>query len=125
MMAKRSPLGSQEKSVTVSIEGGSQPKQILTIESPTLQLDDLNREVLFSNPEDFQVAENGLLRLCMTVYLDAKEVALVLPIEFTLHQDMRRCRREKKRSRTSETLNKFFWRRIARPGKLMTLTRAG
>jgi hypothetical protein len=43
-------------------------------------LDDLDRDGLFSNSEDFEVAVSGLLRLGETVNLDAEVVAVVLPV---------------------------------------------
>jgi hypothetical protein len=51
----------------------------------TFQFNDFHGEVLFAHPKDLQVAENGLLRFCMSINLDAKEIALVLPVEFALN----------------------------------------
>lgn len=45
---------------------------------------DLDREILVSHLEDLEVTEDGFLRLCVTVDLHAKEVSLVLPVEFAL-----------------------------------------
>ena len=50
----------------------------------TLELDDLNREVLFTDTEDLEVAEDRLLGFGMTVNPHAQEVSLILPVEFTL-----------------------------------------
>ena len=50
----------------------------------TLELDDLNREVLFTDTEDLEVAEDRLLRFGMAIDLDTQEVALILPVEFAL-----------------------------------------
>jgi negative regulator of genetic competence, sporulation and motility len=50
----------------------------------TFEFHDLDRIVLFSNAENFQVAKDRLFRLGMTIYLDAEKVALVLPIQFAL-----------------------------------------
>ena len=50
----------------------------------TLELNDFDRVVLLPNPEDFEVAEDRLLGLSVTVNLDTQEVALVLPVELTL-----------------------------------------
>ena len=88
-MAKRSPRGSQEKSVTVS--DGTTDENVSHADSGqtrTLELDHLNREILLAYPEDFKVAEDRLLRFRMTVNPDTEEVSLVLPVKFTL-RDMR------------------------------------
>jgi len=53
----------------------------------TLMFDDFDREILVPHPEDLEVTEYGFLRLCVTVDLHAEEVALVLPVQFTLKKD--------------------------------------
>ena len=50
----------------------------------TLELDHFDREILFAYTGDLEVAEDGLLRFGVAIDLDAQEVALVLPVEFTL-----------------------------------------
>ena len=50
----------------------------------TLELNDLNREVLFTDTEDLEVAEDRLLGFGMTVNPHTQEVSLILPVEFTL-----------------------------------------
>lgn len=50
----------------------------------TFELNNLDRIILFTDPEDFKVTEDRLLRLGMTVDFDAKEIALILPVEFAL-----------------------------------------
>ena len=52
----------------------------------TLELNDLDGVVLLPYTEDFEIAEDRLLCLRVTVDLDAKEVALVLPIQLTLEE---------------------------------------
>ena len=56
---------------------------------PTFEFDDLDGEVFFADTEDFKIAEDRLLGFGMTVDLDAEEVALVLPVEFTLRDRVR------------------------------------
>ena len=51
----------------------------------TLELNDLDGVVLLPYTEDFEIAEDRLLCLRVTVDLDAKEVALILPVELALH----------------------------------------
>lgn len=48
------------------------------------QFHHFDRVIFLAKSEDFQVAEDRLLRFGVTVNLDAKEVTLVLPVEFTL-----------------------------------------
>ena len=55
----------------------------------TLQLNNFDREVLLAYTEDLEVAEDGLLGFGMTIDFDAQEVALVLPVELTLHEQER------------------------------------
>ena len=50
----------------------------------TFQFNDFDGEVLLSHAEDFKVTEGRLFRLGMSIYLDAQEIALVLPIQFAL-----------------------------------------
>ena len=71
MMAKRSPLGSQEKSVTVSAYEGGEIRDAYTGTKRTFQLDDFDREVLLAYAEDLEIAEDRLLRFSVTVHLDA------------------------------------------------------
>lgn len=50
----------------------------------TFEFYNLDREVFFSDTEDLEVTEDRLFRLRVSVNLDTEEVALVLPIQFTL-----------------------------------------
>lgn len=50
----------------------------------TFEFNYFNWIVFFTDTEDFQIAENRLLRFRMAIYLDTKEVTLVLPVKFTL-----------------------------------------
>lgn len=86
-MAKRSPLGSQENSVTVS--GYRQMGEAQRNKLFTLQLNNLDRVVLLANAENFQVTVNRLFRLRMAVDLDTEEVALVLPVKFALSKSLK------------------------------------
>jgi len=52
----------------------------------TFQLDDFDWDVLLTKAKDLQIAKQGFLRLHMTVYLDAQEVALILPVELALDE---------------------------------------
>ena len=81
-MANRSPLGSQENSVTVSENVVGMKRRC--VEGHTFQFDNFNWVILLANAEDFKVAEDRFLGLGVSVDLDTKEVALVLPEEFTL-----------------------------------------
>jgi len=57
----------------------------------TFEFYDFNGIVFFTDPEDLQIAEDGLLCLRVTIYFDAKEVALILPIKFALrHEENKR-----------------------------------
>lgn len=91
MIAKRSPLGSHEKSVTASESDGQISVQRLKAESiRTLQLNNFHREVFLADAENLEVAEDGLLRLCVPVDLDTQEISLVLPVQFTLRRVRKR-----------------------------------
>jgi hypothetical protein len=50
----------------------------------TFVFNDFDGEIFVSHSEDLEVTEDGFLRLCVTVDLDAEEVSLILPMEFTL-----------------------------------------
>jgi len=102
--ANRSPRGSHEKSVTVSgaeecefsdlriIKKSNNSKswreflhisptsQNLGHKMHTFELHNFHREILFTNAENLQVAEDRLFGLRMTVYPNAEEIALILPI---------------------------------------------
>jgi hypothetical protein len=85
IMANRSPFGSHEKSSTVSAISYKKTRQRLCQQVElTLKLHYLNRIVLLPHTEDLKVAEDGLLGLRVPVNLDTQEVALILPVEFTL-----------------------------------------
>lgn len=56
----------------------------LDIWKRTFELNDFNGIVLFTHAEDFKITEDGLLGLGVPIDFDAQEIALVLPIEFTL-----------------------------------------
>jgi hypothetical protein len=56
------------------------------VEDSVLEFDNFDGVVLLPQSEDFKVAEDRLLGLGVTVDLDAKEVTLVLPVEFALHR---------------------------------------
>jgi hypothetical protein len=60
------------------------PRLPREVEDGVLELDDLHRAVLLPHTEHLEITEDGLLGLCVTVDLDAEEVALVLPVELTL-----------------------------------------
>ena len=51
----------------------------------TFEFDDLDGEILLAYTEDLEVAEDRLLGFGMTVDFDTEEVALVLPVKFTLN----------------------------------------
>ena len=55
----------------------------------TLQLNNFDREVLLAYTEDLEIAEDGLLGFGVAVDFDAQEIALVLPVELTLHEQER------------------------------------
>ena len=86
-MANRSPFGSHEKSKTVSDSERKLISDGISTRTLTLVLDDFDGEILLPHPEDLKVTEYGFLCLCMTVDLHAEEVALVLPVQFTLKKD--------------------------------------
>jgi hypothetical protein len=50
----------------------------------TFEFNDFDWEILFAYSENFKIAEYRFLRLGMAIYLNAKEVALILPVKFTL-----------------------------------------
>jgi hypothetical protein len=54
--------------------------------SLTFELDNLNRIVLFTYSENLKIAEDRLLCFRVSINLDTKNVALILPIQFTLTQ---------------------------------------
>ena len=83
-IAKRSPLGSHEKSVTVS---AARYVRMLhkKVARRTLQLDHLDRKVLFAHAENLEAAENRFFRLGMAVDTHAEKVSLILPIQPTLN----------------------------------------
>jgi hypothetical protein len=60
------------------------PRLPREVEDGVLELDNLHRAVLLPHTEHLEITEDGLLGLCVTVDLDAEEVALVLPVELTL-----------------------------------------
>ena len=88
IMAKRSPLGSQEKSVTVSVDDQVKVGGCGRPSTHTFQFNDFDWVVLFAYSENLEVTEDRLLRLCVTVDFDAEEVTLILPVEFTLYNEM-------------------------------------
>lgn len=89
MTAKRVPIGSHAKAVTGSVR--RTPNQHAAGEvkrgnttKPTFELDDLDRKILLSHAEKFEVAERRLLRLGVAVDLDTEEVTLRVPVELAL-----------------------------------------
>jgi hypothetical protein len=65
----------------------------------TLELDNFDGVLLLAHPEDLEVAEDGFLRLGVTVDLDAEEVSLILPVKLALKVEVEgstRRRRGKK-----------------------------
>ena len=127
-IAKRSPFGSHEKSVTVSMrrvkENSSKQAR-----NHTFQLDNFYWEVLFAHAEYLEVAKHRLFSLGVAVNPDTEEVTPILPIQPTLKEDANQLRWTDCKARlynpTSDTLNKFFWQRTDREGKLISVTRAG
>ena len=86
-IANRSPRGSQEKSVTVSVRNRPNKEDVSPPNTRTgyakyrtFQFDNFDWEVLLTNSEDLQVAEYGLLGLCVPVNFDAQEITLILPV---------------------------------------------
>ena len=53
-------------------------------EKLTFDLDDLDRDVLVAQPEQFEVAVTSFTRLGVTVDLDAEVVSVRLPVQFAL-----------------------------------------
>ena len=86
VMMKRSPLGSQANSTTVSIDRGQHEFHNRAASIRTFWFDDLDREILLPQAEYFQVAKDRFLRFCVTIDLDAKIIALVLPKKLALTQ---------------------------------------
>ena len=80
------------------------------IHSLTFMFNDFDRKILIPYSEDLKITEYGFLRLCVTVDLHAEEVALVLPVQFTLLKNgMSKLQGTTRRNvPTSDTLNKFF-----------------
>jgi hypothetical protein len=78
-MAKRSPFGSHEKSVTVSMRV---KKKIIAqrVRNHTFELDNFYGEVLLAYPEYLEVAKSRFLSLGMAVNPDTEKVAPILPI---------------------------------------------
>lgn len=93
----------------------------------TLELNDFHRKVLLAYAENLEVAEDGFFSFGVTVNAYAEKVALILPIQPTLKGQSAPWANLGVRLYipTSETLNRFFWRRTIRPGKLINVTRAG
>lgn len=85
-MAKRSPFGSHEKSVTVSMchVKGNSSKQT---RNHTFELDNFYWEVLFAHAEYLEVAKHRFFSLGMAVNPDTEEVAPILPIQPTLKEN--------------------------------------
>lgn len=52
----------------------------------TFQLDHLYREVLLAYTKYFEITEYRLFRFGVTVYLDTKEIASILPVNFALQK---------------------------------------
>jgi len=82
-IAKRSPFGSQEKSVTVSknLLSGMQHEVRFSL---TFQLHYFNWKVLLTYSEDFKTAEYRFLGFRVTVHFNTQKVTLVLPMQFAL-----------------------------------------
>lgn len=78
-MAKRSPFGSHEKSVTVSMRHVKEytNKQA---RNHTFELDNFYREVFFAHAEYLKVAKHRFFSLGVAVDPDTEEVAPILPI---------------------------------------------
>ena len=127
-MAKRSPFGSHEKSVTVSMCRACQRKeQQKQARNHTFELDNFYWEVLFAHAEYLEVAEHRFFSLGVAINPDTEEVAPILPIQPALKENAISYHRLTVclYNPTSETLNKFFWQRTVRAGKLISVTRAG
>ena len=108
-MAKRSPFGSQEKSRTESTRKSAHLISETTL-LLTFQLNHFNWIIFLSHAKDFQIAEDRLLRFRVSVDFDAKEVTLILPVQFTLRKSTVSVTDNDHMiiSLTSVTLNKFF-----------------
>jgi len=84
-MAKRSPFGSQEKSVTVSVHFRVRYLEDDTTDMQhTFELDNFNRKVLLAYTENLEIAENRSFRFCVSIDAYTEKVALILPIKATL-----------------------------------------
>jgi hypothetical protein len=95
----------------------------------TFELDNFYREVLFAHAEYLEVAKHRFFSLGVAVNPDTEEVAPILPIQPTLKENANQLpwtnRKAHLYNPTSETLNRFFWQRTVRVGKLISVTRAG
>src|SRR5712671_1475556 len=95
----------------------------------TFEFYNFNRKVLLAYTEYLEVTENRFFSFGVTVNAHTEKIALILPIQTTLKGDKSARRSDQGHQAlhalTSETLNKFFWRRTVRPGKLSSVTRAG
>ena len=82
-MAKRSPFGSHEKSVTVSVR---RVKEIIAQRAHyrTFEFDNFYWEVLLTYAEYFKVTKDRFFSFGMAVNPDAEKVALILPIQSAL-----------------------------------------
>jgi hypothetical protein len=95
----------------------------------TFELNNFYWEVLFAHAEYLEVAKHRFFGLGVAVNPDTEEVAPILPIQPTLKENANELPWTNCKARlynpTSETLNKFFWQRTDREGKLIKVTRAG
>jgi len=64
----------------------------ITVRSLTFVFKDFDGEIFVLYSEDLEVTEYGFLRLCVAVDLHAEEVALVLPVQFTLKKGISKLR---------------------------------
>ena len=80
-MAKRSPFGSQEKSVTVSVSFRVRYLEDGTTDMHrTFELDNFNGKVLLAYTENLKAAEYRSFRLCVSVDAYTEKVVRILPI---------------------------------------------
>lgn len=96
----------------------------------TFELDNFYWEVLFAHAEYLEVTKHRFFSLGVAVNPDTKEVAPILPIQPALKENANQLPWINRKAPllynpTSETLNKFFWQRTVRTGKLIRVTRAG
>ena len=71
--------------------------------------DDFDREILVSHLENLKVAEYRFLCLRVTIDFYTEEVALVLPVQLTLGEEVSKSQEAVLVcSPTSDTLNRFF-----------------